>query len=142
MLDFKYLRDHIDQVKEKIAQRGTSIDWETFFELDASRRELLQEVENLRFQRNTASEKIAELKKNKKDAAQEIENMRLVSQSIKELESICRNIGMNVLSIDELRKMAMKEVDEEMSPKTGDDVIALIEYIDGTALDKVMEVIL
>ena len=88
MLDFKFLRDHIDQVKEKIAQRGTSIDWETFFELDASRRELLQEVENLRYQRNTASEKIAELKKNKKDAAQEIENMRLVSQRIKELETV------------------------------------------------------
>ena len=63
MLDFKYLREHIDDIKEKIAHRGATIDWETFFELDASRRELLQEVEDLRCQRNTASEKIALLKR-------------------------------------------------------------------------------
>ena len=88
MLDFKYLREHIDDVKEKIARRGGSIDWETFFELDASRRELLQEVEELRCQRNTASEKIALLKRDKQEASQEIENMRLVSQRIKELESV------------------------------------------------------
>ena len=88
MLDFKYLREHIDDVKEKRAHRGGSIDWDTFFELDASRRELLQEVEDLRCQRNTASEKIAQLKREKQEASQEIENMRLVSQRIKELESV------------------------------------------------------
>ena len=97
MLDFKYLREHIDDVKEKIAHRGGSIDWETFFELDASRRELLQEVEDLRCQRNTASEKIALLKRDKQEASQEIENMRLVSQRIKELESVLqeREIALN-----------------------------------------------
>lgn len=97
MLDFKYLREHIDEVKEKIAHRGATIDWETFFELDASRRELLQEVEDLRCQRNTASEKIALLKRDKKEASQEIENMRLVSQRIKELESVLqeREVALN-----------------------------------------------
>ena len=97
MLDFKYLREHIDDVKEKIAHRGTTIDWETFFELDASRRELLQEVEDLRCQRNTASEKIALLKRDKKEASPEIENMRLVSQRIKELESVLqeREVALN-----------------------------------------------
>jgi seryl-tRNA synthetase len=87
MLDFKYIRDHIDEVRERIEQRGVKVDWESFLELDTSRRELLKEVENLRYQKNTVSENIAQLKREKKDASQEIENMRALSQRIKELDS-------------------------------------------------------
>jgi len=86
MLDFKYIRDHIDEVRERIEQRGVKVDWESFLELDTSRRELLKEVENLRYQKNTVSENIAQLKREKKDASQEIENMRALSQRIKELD--------------------------------------------------------
>ena len=91
MLDIKYLRDHIDEVKERVGTRGTTIDWESFLKLDAARRELLQEVESLRCQRNEVSEKIASMKKEKKDASQEIENMRTVSQRIKELDGILQD---------------------------------------------------
>lgn len=87
MLDFKYIRDHIDEVRERIEQRGVEVNWESFLELDTSRRELLKEVENLRYQKNTVSENIAKLKREKKDASQEIENMRALSQRIKELDS-------------------------------------------------------
>ena len=86
MLDVKYLRDHIDEVKERVGTRGTTIDWESFIKLDAARRELLQEVESLRCQRNEVSEKIAAMKQEKKDASQEIGHMRSVSQRIKELD--------------------------------------------------------
>lgn len=58
-----------------------------------------------------------------------------------ELERTCQKMGMNVLTIDEMRKIALEGVEEEMHPKTGNDVIAVIEYIDGTALDKVMNVV-
>ena len=91
MLDVKYLRDHIDEVKERVGTRGTTIDWESFLKLDAARRELLQEVESLRCQRNEVSETIASMKKEKKDASQEIENMRSVSQRIKELDGILQD---------------------------------------------------
>ena len=91
MLDIKYLRDHINEVKERVGTRGTTIDWESFLKLDAARRELLQEVESLRCQRNEVSEKIASMKKEKKDASQEIENMRTVSQRIKELDGILQD---------------------------------------------------
>ena len=87
MLDFKYLRDHIDEVREKIEQRGVEVNWENLLDLDISRRELLKEVEDLRYQKNTVSEKISQLKREKKDASQEIENMRALSQHIKELDS-------------------------------------------------------
>ena len=87
MLDLKYVRDHIDEVRGKIEQRGIKVDWESFLELDASRRGILKEVENLRYQRNTVSEKIAQLKREKKDASKEIEDMRTLSQRIKELDN-------------------------------------------------------
>lgn len=87
MLDLKYVRDHGEEIKEKIEQRGTEVDWRSFLELDNSRRELLKEVESLRYQKNTVSETIAQLKREKKDASQEIENMRALSQNIKDLDT-------------------------------------------------------
>ncbi len=87
MLDLKYVRDHTEEVRRKIEQRRSTVDWERFFELDVSRRELLKKVESLRYQKNTVSETIARLKKEKKDASREIENMREVSQQIKELDA-------------------------------------------------------
>ena len=87
MLDYKYFRDHIDEVREKIEQRGVEVNWEKFLEFDSSRRELLKEVERLRYQKNTVSEKISQSKREKRDASQEIENMRALSQHIKELDS-------------------------------------------------------
>jgi seryl-tRNA synthetase len=88
MLDFKYVRDHLDMVRERLAQRGASIDWDSFLRIDAARRELLVEVETLRCQRNTVSEKIAQLKRDRQDGSDEIERMRLVSQRIKELDGL------------------------------------------------------
>jgi seryl-tRNA synthetase len=87
MLDLKYVRDHSDEIRGKMAKRGIGIDWKGFLELDASRRELLKEVESLRYLKFTVSDTIAQLKKEKKDASQEIENMRAVSQRIKELDN-------------------------------------------------------
>lgn len=91
MLDVKYLRDHIDEAKERVGTRGTTIDWDNFLTLDTARRALLQEVESLRCQRNDVSEKIASMKKEKKDASQEIGHMRSVSQRIKELDGILQD---------------------------------------------------
>ena len=87
MLDLKYVRDHIDEIREKTEQRGAEVDFDSFLELDILRRELLKEVESLRYQKNTVSDTIAKLKKEKKDASQEIENMRELSQRIKDLDN-------------------------------------------------------
>ncbi len=86
MLDLKYTRDHLEEVKEKIGRRGQAIDWERFVRLDSERREILQEAESLRAQRNQVSDVIAEKKKKKLDATGEIARMKEVSNRIKELE--------------------------------------------------------
>ncbi|MFH1625076.1 MAG: serine--tRNA ligase [Pseudomonadota bacterium] len=87
MLDLKFVRENMDRVKEMIGQRGQSLDLEEFVCLDAERRDLLQEAETLRFQRNTVSDEIARLKKENKDASAQITAMREVSLRIKELDS-------------------------------------------------------
>ena len=87
MLDLKYTRDHLEEVKERIGRRGEAIDWERFSQLDFQRREILQESESLRAQRNQASDVIADKKKKKLEAKEEIARMKDVSSRIKELEA-------------------------------------------------------
>ena len=72
MLDLRYTRDHLEEVKERIGRRGEAIDWDRFSQLDAERREILQESESLRAQRNQVSDVIADKKKKKLDAQEEI----------------------------------------------------------------------
>jgi seryl-tRNA synthetase len=87
MLDLRYTRDHLEEVKERIGRRGEVIDWDRFSQLDAERREILQESESLRAQRNQVSDVIADKKKKKLEAKEEIDRMKDVSNRIKELEA-------------------------------------------------------
>ena len=86
MLDLKFVREHWEEVKEKIGRRGQAIDWNSFARFDSERREILQETESLRAQRNQVSDLIAGKKKKKEDASPEIAQMKEVSSRIKELE--------------------------------------------------------
>ncbi|MEE9550088.1 MAG: serine--tRNA ligase, partial [Candidatus Binatia bacterium] len=63
MLDIKMLREHLDQVKERIGSRGTKIDWEEFVALDRERREVIAKWERLKEQKNRLSGEIGRLKK-------------------------------------------------------------------------------
>lgn len=86
MLDLKFVREHWEEVKEKVGRRGQAIDWDSFARLDSERREILRETESLRAQRNQVSDLIAGKKKKKEDASPEIAQMKEVSSRIKELE--------------------------------------------------------
>ncbi len=86
MLDIKFLRQNIDFVKSKIAERSQSIDLDAFVRLDAKRRDILQEVEALRNERNAVSKQVGERKKRKEDAQDLISRMGEVSTRIRELE--------------------------------------------------------
>jgi seryl-tRNA synthetase len=87
MLDIKFLRQNLDLVRRKLAERGQTIDLERFSALDARRRDLLQEVETLRNERNTVSKEIGDRKKRKADAADLIARMGEVSARIKDLDA-------------------------------------------------------
>jgi seryl-tRNA synthetase len=87
MLETRLLRERLNWVVEKMAQRGVEIDFQLFKVLDEKRRALLSRAENLRYKRNVVSDEIAEMKKAKKDAGLLIAEMREVSREIKELEN-------------------------------------------------------
>lgn len=98
MLDLRFIRSRLDDVKQMLADRKYSLDLSLFETVDKKRREILAVLENLRHRRNTVSEEIARLKKGGKDAASLIGEMKKVSVEIKELDS------------------ALSGVDEELQP--------------------------
>ncbi len=90
MLDTHYIREQQQLIEEKYAQRGTRVDINRFLELDAKRRELLRQIEQLRHEKNTVSQQVAQLKRNKQNAEAEIARMKQVSQTTKQLEEQLR----------------------------------------------------
>ena len=66
MLDPKFIRDNAELVKQKLTARGVKLDLEQFLTLEKQRREMLQEIEKLRAERNQASDSIARMKKKRK----------------------------------------------------------------------------
>jgi seryl-tRNA synthetase len=86
MHDLNYFRDHLDVFAEMAKKRSTPLHLDAFRVLDAQRRELITATEQLKAQRNKASDEIARLKKEKKDADLLIREMKQVSERIKEAD--------------------------------------------------------
>ena len=83
MHDLNYFRDHLDVFAEMAKKRGVALHLDAFRVLDHQRRELITATEQLKAQRNKASEEIARLKKEKKNAEALIAEMKQVSERIK-----------------------------------------------------------
>ena len=58
MLDIKFIRDHPDLVREGVLKKGESDRVDDVLQLDARRREILQEGEVLKNRRNIVSEEV------------------------------------------------------------------------------------
>ena len=88
MLDVKRIRNEFDALSEKLATRGVVAETlNELKELDVKRRELLIKSEELKAQRNIASDDIAQAKRNKEDASEQIAAMQKVSAEIKEIDA-------------------------------------------------------
>jgi seryl-tRNA synthetase len=90
VLDLKYAREKIEILRERLRSRGIEMDLAPFQALEAARRALLQQVEELRARRNAATKEIAAKKKAGADAGAEILAMREVGDRIQELEGRVR----------------------------------------------------
>jgi seryl-tRNA synthetase len=84
--DLNYFRDHLDVFAQMAKNRGTVLDLYAFRTLDKERRELITSTEQLKAQRNKASEAIARLKKEKQNADALITEMKQVSEHIKQAD--------------------------------------------------------
>ncbi len=85
MLDLRFIREETEQVKEGLRKLGAEAPIDEIVELDGRRRELLQEVESLRHERNVSSERIGRME-NQEERRPLIEEMREVNARIDELE--------------------------------------------------------
>lgn len=90
MLELKFLRENMDLLREKLAQRGSAVSLDDFLKADREQREIIQDVEDLRNRRNVVSKEVGRLKKEGQSAENLVEEMKAVHDRIKELES-CLN---------------------------------------------------
>jgi seryl-tRNA synthetase len=86
MLDLKYIKNNLDVVKKGMEKRGANIDFSDFLENEKHQKALLLDIEELRSQRNTVSDEIAQMKRSGEDAQPSIDRMRSVSETIKSLD--------------------------------------------------------
>ena len=87
MLDIKLIRSEPDTVRKALARRGYGGAVDDLIATDERRRKLISSVEDLKAQRNQASDAIARIKKEKGDAAALIARMKEVSEEIKNLDA-------------------------------------------------------
>lgn len=86
MLDVRFIRNNLAVVEEALAKRRSHLDMSEYRALDEERRVKVQEVEELKAQRNKASAEVAKKKKAGEDASALIEELGELSSRIKELD--------------------------------------------------------
>ena len=87
MLDIKKIRQNPDFYKQKLATRGIQAEEiDEVLALDQKRRDLLQQTETMKAQRNAASKKIGEAKRNGESADEAIKETRELGDQIKQLD--------------------------------------------------------
>jgi len=87
MLDLKFMQRQPDVIREALQARGVDLDFDHFLALDARRKDIVQQVEDLRHERNQASTEVAELKKAGRDASSHISRLSVVAERIKDLDA-------------------------------------------------------
>jgi len=76
MIDINFIRENPEKVKEGCRKKGVNVDIDRLLDLDKKRREFLQQIDELRHQRNVISE-------NRTPAKDEIEKAKKLKEEIK-----------------------------------------------------------
>src|SRR3954470_22740355 len=102
MLDPSYIRDHIEEVRTALRNRGLDLDkaLEEISTLETARRRLIPELEGLKRQQNASGDEIARAKRQGRDTAPVQEANRARGQQIKQL-------GFQLDSVDHQRTAAV-----------------------------------
>jgi seryl-tRNA synthetase len=86
MLDKNFIRENLDLARERLAARGGQYSVDGILEADAEWKKQILRSEELRKQRNEATEEIGKLKKAGQDTAAQQAKVREISSEIKSLE--------------------------------------------------------
>ena len=99
MLDMKFVRDNLDEVRTMLKNRNNPLNLDNFAELEQKRRNLLNEAEQLKTQRNTTSKKIGAMKKAGEDTTAISAEMRAVGDKISALDNELKDVEENLRDI-------------------------------------------
>ena len=87
MLDIKFIRENSNVVKKAVKDRGLSLDLSTLLKLDADKRRLTAEMEDLKYKKNLLSEKIAKMMVGQKPGAKDlVGDAKVLSQKIAKIK--------------------------------------------------------
>jgi seryl-tRNA synthetase len=92
MLDARFVRENISALKSALEKRGYEINLSEFMSLEEERLKLLRESEELRNKRNVVSEEIGRLKKQGDNTESLVREMKGVSDRIKEIDEILKEV--------------------------------------------------
>lgn len=103
MLDSKFVLDNLDLVRAKLETRGFGLDPAEFLSASEQRNKMLKRVEDLRAERNAASEEVGRAKKEGRDASALIaatkavgDEIAALDESLKGFEDRQRSLLLNV----------------------------------------------
>ena len=83
MLDIKYIREHADEIKQAAKNKNIKVDIDGLLKLDDRRRGLLQEIDDLRAQRN----ELAKTAKQGKPSAEQISKGKELKEGVARIEA-------------------------------------------------------
>ena len=92
MLDIKILRTEPDKIRQALKKRNNDLDITPAIELDAKRRTILTEVEEMKASQNAISKKVPQMKKAGEDTSEIFKEMKALSDKIKVLDEEVRQI--------------------------------------------------
>lgn len=117
MFDLKLLQREPERVAAMLADRGSNLDINEFKKLDDRRRALLQEVETLKSERNTASAEVGKKKRAGEDATELMASLGELSERIKKLDQEASELSNTV----EQWLVAVPNMPHESVPKGHDE---------------------
>jgi seryl-tRNA synthetase len=92
MLDIRLIREDPGSVERALATRGGAVSLRAVLDTDAERRRLVTDAEELKAERNRASEAIGQAKRRGEDAQDAMTRMREVSDRIKTLDARVKDV--------------------------------------------------
>jgi len=112
MLDIKFIRENLELVKAGAQKKHIAIDLDHLLVVDDSRKKLLQEVEALRAEQNTATEKITTIQDAQERAAL-IASMKSVKEAMqskeKELEPLQKEWELLMVQVPNIPDVSVPE---------------------------------
>lgn len=87
MLDPKFLRGNLEELKAKLATRGYDLDVAFWQEVENQRKSIQVKTEELQAKKNAGAKKVGELKRHGEDASELMNQMQAVSEAMKAAEN-------------------------------------------------------